>query len=206
MTRLKVARKIFNAFPTPEARERLLKMRRADDTALPVGVVDRLCSPSLAADREELMERACREGWSEYDSKNHLKANQRGKSLRRTGGRKAKPLKSLSLTLARWQREADSLTRSIEATSRPEVVASLLASSDADTVTTTDILDARRSIERVMIAVVSRLKMLDEIANGLAKPKPQTDQTSPPTVSKPEAGPGPAKPGRTTRRSKGSHG
>jgi len=77
-TRLKVARNIFNAFPSVRAKDRLLKLRRKDGTPLPVQALARLCSVSLEADREALIERACRENWTEYDAKDELKASRRG--------------------------------------------------------------------------------------------------------------------------------
>jgi len=205
-SRFNMARKIYKAYPTEEAIKRLLARRRADGTALPTGLVDHLCTVSKAADRETLIDRACRENWSEYDVKNNLKASRRGQTQVRTGGRKLKPLRPLPLTLARWQREAERLIRSIEATSGPEVVAGLLDSTDATTVTASHLQDVRRSFEGVMAAITLRLKVLDEISTGLASPGPQTEPTTPPAHTDPGAGPGHPKTVRATRRSKGSAG
>jgi hypothetical protein len=206
VTRLKVARKIFNAFPSAGSKERLLAMRRADGTPLPVWAVARLSSPSLAADREPLMERACREGWSEYDFKDKLKVTRRGHPHGRTGGRKHRPPRSLPLALARWHREADGLIRSVQAASRPEVIADLLALPDAAEVTTEHVREVRRVVQQALVALMNGLEMLEKIADGLASKTPGGDRSASSPTSGPKASTEASKPGRAKGRPRGSPG
>ena len=206
MTRLKAARKIFKAFPTEAARARLMALRRPDGTPPRVWAVARLCSPTLKDDREALIERACRENWSEYDAKDKLKASRGVDPLARTGGRKHKPPRSLSLGLARWQRQADELIRSVEAVIRPEVIAGLLASPDVAEVTVERILDVRRTVERALAAVRGELGMLDRIVAALSRSESASSPSEPTPVADTKTRTSVSKAGRPRGRSRGSSG
>ncbi len=201
-TRLQAARRIYRAFPTRPDRDRLVALRRADGTPPPVWTVARLASPSLAADREALLERACRENWSEYDARDWLKAGREVGGRARSGGRKHRAPRSLPLALARWQRDAEDRSRRASAIFQPEIVQALLASADAAEVTPARVLEVRRSVERSLEAVLAELRALDWIASGLPAPAggpgPQTPSTpTTPVVDTPSGKRAGAKRGRT---------
>jgi hypothetical protein len=201
-TRLKVARNIFNAFPSLRGKDRLLKLRRTDGTPLPVQALARLCSPSLEADREALMERACRENWSEHHAKDQLKASRRGNPLLRTGGRKHRPPRSLPLALARWHREADGLIRSVQSASQPEVIACLLASPDAAEVTVEHVREVRRVVQEALTSLMKAINMFDTIADGLPAKQPEGKRSASPPTDEPKASTEDSKPARAKRRSR----
>ena len=187
-TRLQAARRIYRAFPTPSGRDRLVALRRADGTPPPVGLVARIASTSLAADREALIVRACRENWSEYDARDRLRAGRGVGGPARSGGRKHKLPRSLPLALARWQRDAEDRSRRARATFRPDIVEALLASPDAAEVTRERVLEVRRSVERTLKAVLAELGALDQIADGLAAPGATPPPRSTPTPPASSAG------------------
>jgi hypothetical protein len=201
-TRLKVARNIYNAFPSVRGKDRLLKLKRADGTLLPAQALARLCSPSLEADREALVERACRENWSEHHAKDQLKASRRGSPLHRTGGRKHRPPRSLPLALARWHREADGLIRSVQSASQPEVIARLLDSPDAAEVTVEHVREVRRVVQEALTSLMKAINVFDTIADGLPAKQPDGKRSASQPSTELKAGNEDLKSPRAKRRSR----
>jgi hypothetical protein len=193
-TQIKIAGYIYQAYPTPADRNRILEMRRADGSPLKLSLLSRLCFPKLKSERERLLRRACDENWSETRVKELLGTRRTAEPRPHKIGGTPKIPASLSEALARWRRRADETIRYAETVFRKEVVTQLVDASDPTPVTIEqfEVLHAR--VKEVRKAVAGELKVLDRIIAHLEKARPQ--DPAPPSS--------PAKPGHAAPSSPGT--
>jgi hypothetical protein len=198
-TQIKIAGYIFQAYPTPADRDRILEMRRADGSPLKLSLLSRLCFPTLKSERERLLRRACDENWSETRVKELLGTRRTAEPRPHKIGGIPKVPASLSEALARWRRRADESIRYASTVFRAEVVTQLVDASDPTPVTIEQFEALRARVKEVRKAVADELKVLDRIIAHLEKARPQ-DVTPPNSPTKP--GPTAAGSSRGTGRSR----
>ncbi len=168
-TQIKIAGYIYRAYPTTDARDRMLGMRRADGSPLRISVVSRLCFPRLDRERETLLRRACDENWSETRIKELLGTPSNNNTQSRRISRKPKLPNSLSEALARWQRRADETIRYAENFFQKDVVNRLLEDTAPGAVTIDQVETLRNRVREVRKATAIELKALDRIIDHLEK-------------------------------------